>query len=114
MPLFKTLLLFSITFLLRFTAASAQRVTSNLEESFTYVSVIGEKTTFYILEDQSYAIVTDGIPMENLDYKIEKGILTIRLPKDDYKEKISLVLLYPKGNRAPQVIYHPGNELARL
>lgn len=67
-----------------------------------------------MLEDQCYAIVTDGIPMESLDYKIEKGILTIRFPKGDYKEKRSLVILYPKGHKAPKVLHPASNELAHL
>ena len=110
----KNLPLFSITFLLHFTTATAQRITSNLTEGFKYVSITGEKTIFYMLEDQRYAIVTDGIPMEGLDYKVKKGILTIHLLKDDHKTKKSLVLLYPKGNQVPKVIHPLGNGLVRL
>ncbi len=110
----KILFLCSFNFLLHLTMATAQRMTSNLAEGFTYVSVRGEKTIFYMLEDQRYAIVTDGIPMESLDYKVEKGILTIHLPKDGNWAKKSLVLLYPKGNQVPKVIHPRGNGLVRL
>ncbi|MEO0573643.1 MAG: hypothetical protein AAF039_18215 [Bacteroidota bacterium] len=110
----KTLLLLSIVFLLFLSTATAQRITSNLGEGFTHVSVRGEKAVFYMLEDQRYAIVTDGIPMESLEYKVEKGILTIHLPKDNNKAKKSLVLLYPKGKQVPKVIYPLGNGLVRL
>ena len=110
----KTLLLCGIFILLHLTTAVAQRITSNLVEGFKYVSVCGEQTIFYMLEDNHYAIVTDGIPMENLNYKVEKGILTIHLPKDSYNAKTSLVLLYPKGNQVPKIIYPHGNGVVRL
>ncbi len=110
----KILLLCSITFLLHLTTANAQRITSNLAEGFKYVSIRGPKTIFYMLEDQRYAIVTDGIPLESLDYKVEKGILTIHLPEYGYKAKKSLVLLYPEGNQVPKVIHPFGNGLVRL
>lgn len=110
---FKNLLLSIITILLQFTLATSQRIRSNLAEDFTCVSVQGAKTIFYLLEDERYAIVTDGILMENLYYEVEKGILTIYLAKEGFKVQNSLVLLYPKGNQVPKVINHLRNEMTR-
>ena len=110
----KTLVLCCAIILLHLSSATAQHITTNLLEGFTYVSVRGEKTIFYMLEDDRYAIVTDGIPIGNLNYKVEKGILTIHLTKDSYEGKKSLVLLYPKGNQVPKVIHPDGNGLVRL
>lgn len=111
---FKTILPCSFIFLLQLTSATAQRITSNLAEDFKYVSVQGAKTIFYMLEDERYAIVTDGIPMEDFYYEVEKEVLTIHLPKKNYKTKKSLVLLYPKGNQVPRVITPLGNSLVRF
>lgn len=111
---FKTILLCSITFVLHLILVSAQRITLDLAEGFDYVSVGNQKTIFYMLEDKRHAIVTEGIPMENLYYKVEKGILTIHWTKEGCKAKKSLVLLYPKGNEVPKIIHIPENGLVRL
>ncbi len=111
---FKTVLLCCITLFLNLITTTAQRVTSDLAEGFEYVSVSGENSIFYMVEDQRYAIVTEDIPMESLYFKIENGILTIHLPKDGCPKKKSLVLLYPRGNQVPKVINTSGDGLVRL
>ncbi|MEM1338209.1 MAG: hypothetical protein AAF634_17385 [Bacteroidota bacterium] len=110
----KTVLLCCITLLLNLITTTAQRITSDLAEGFEYVSVRGENPIFYLVEDQRYAIVTEGIPLESLHFKIEKGILTIHMPKEGCHEKKSLVLLYPRGNQVPKVINTSGDGLVRL
>nr|WP_299339859.1 hypothetical protein [Allomuricauda sp.] len=110
----KTILFCCITSFLNLITTTAQRITSDLAEGFEYVSVRGENSIFYMVEDQRYAIVTEGIPMESLNFKIEKGILTIHVPKEGCHEKKSLVLLYPKGNQVPKIINTSGEGLVRL
>lgn len=110
----KTIFLCSIAAIINLTALNAQRITSNLQEGFKYVSVRGEKTIFYMLEDQRYAIVTDGIPMESLEYEVEKDVLIIRLTKDYHTTKKSMVLLYPKGNQVPRVLNPTENMQIKL
>lgn len=111
---FKTIFLFGITVIINLTTVNAQRITSNLKEGFKYVSVRSGKTIFYMLEDRRYAIVTDGIPMQSLDYEVENDVLIIHLPKDFNTTKKSLVLLYPKGNQVPKVLVPSENVLFQL
>lgn len=111
---FKTVLLCGSSLFLNLITTTAQRITSDLNEGFEYVLVRGENSIFYMVEDQRYAIVTEGIPRESLYFKIEKGILTIHLPKDGCAKKKSLVLLYPRGNQVPKVINTSGDGLVRL
>ncbi|MDT0608044.1 hypothetical protein [Croceitalea rosinachiae] len=111
---FKAIFLCGIFVIINLTTLNAQRITSNLKEGFKYVSVHGKKMIFYMLEDQRYALVTDGIPLESLDYEVEKDTLIINLPEDYNRTKNSLVLLYPKGNQVPRVLESSENVLVQL
>jgi len=91
-------------FLLGSPQTRGQLITSNLEDSFNFVSLSGEKLIFYMVEDKRYAVVTEGIPFKNLGIDLKNGHLTINIKKEGCKEKKSLVLLYPKGEPVPKVL----------
>ncbi|RNC90252.1 MAG: hypothetical protein ED555_12625 [Allomuricauda sp.] len=85
-------------------SVAAQKATINLKEGFHHIGLKGKKMNINLLEDDSYAIVTNGIPLDDIYYNLQNGLLDIYITKTEMSGKESLVILYPRGEKVPKVV----------
>ena len=87
-----------------FCTVTAQRATFELKNAFSYVHLKGKKINIIFLEDETYAIVTEGIPINDINYNLQNGLLSICIEKRQRKNNENLVILYPKDSPIPKAV----------
>ncbi len=96
--------LISLFAFLIFFAVSAQKSTILLKDSFKHITLSGDQIEVNIIEDNSYAIVSEGIPVDGIYFNLKNGLLDIYLKKGTISGKESLSILFPTGKPVPKVI----------
>lgn len=87
-----------------FCSIYSQKATIDLKDGFEHINLNGKRIEVKVVEYDTYAIVTEGIPSDGMYFNLINGLLDIHVTKKDMDGKESLVILYPKGKQVPKIV----------